>query len=168
MDILLNSFLIVYPVGFHTTANIEMEVQPFLGQDEKDDVSFIPIQRGRRPSSLGLQAKAIFTHGLVAIFVLIAVLITRDGLFVNFRNSRALPSLYCELLQDEIQTVQLIKTLAPLTPAIEYRIDKPPEDYWSNDLYFGEPSDESERAWNSMIHRKTQGLHSSRNDELLH
>ena len=41
-----------------------------------------------------------------------------------------------------------------MTVATEYVIDKPPEDYWSNELYFGPPSDESEQAWNALIFRK--------------
>jgi hypothetical protein len=46
-----------------------------------------------------------------------------------------------------------MKKKAPLTPAIEYTIDTPPWDYWSNHLFFGPPSDDSERAWNRLIHR---------------
>ena len=36
---------------------------------------------------------------------------------------------------------------------IRYRIETTPPDWWNNKLYMGEPSDESEIAWNDLIHR---------------
>ena len=48
--------------------------------------------------------------------------------------------------------------IAPLDPFIDYVVDKPPSDSWSNDLYFGPPSNESEMAWNRLIHRELETL----------
>ncbi|CAG8956467.1 hypothetical protein HYFRA_00003852, partial [Hymenoscyphus fraxineus] len=41
---------------------------------------------------------------------------------------------------------------APFSEGIRYEIDTPPADYWSNKLYMGVPSDDSERAWRNLIH----------------
>lgn len=54
----------------------------------------------------------------------------------------------------ELEIFLLIGFQAPLEPAIKYTIDHPPPDYWYNPLFFGSPSDDSEKAWNSLIHRK--------------
>ena len=44
--------------------------------------------------------------------------------------------------------------VAPLNSMVRYKVDVPPADYWSNDLYFGKPQPESEQAWNTMLRRK--------------
>lgn len=118
----------------------DAEAQPFLAEDnvgEKLD-NFINVQRSKKISHLRSWMVSLATHGLVALLVLVAVNFFPWAGSVYFyvpSNAKSQPSLY-----------------SPLTPAIQYTIDKPPSDYWSNDLYFGVPSDESERAWNKMIH----------------
>ncbi|KAL8796263.1 MAG: hypothetical protein Q9195_001378 [Heterodermia aff. obscurata] len=84
----------------------------------------------------------LVTHVFVALSVLLAVtsfhaagLTPRLNLRLNLLNTKTQPNVY-----------------SPLDPFIEYVIDKPPADSWSNDLYFGPPSNESEIAWNRLIH----------------
>ena len=52
---------------------------------------------------------------------------------------------------------------APFTDGVRYKIWTPSPDYWSNDLYMGEPRDESEYAWNELIHRCVISYGSSMN-----
>lgn len=51
---------------------------------------------------------------------------------------------------------------APLSPGIQYTVETLPSDYWQEGLYMGEPCNESEHAWNQLIHRKKL-LHSTLN-----
>ncbi|CCD45412.1 hypothetical protein BofuT4_P044300.1 [Botrytis cinerea T4] len=41
---------------------------------------------------------------------------------------------------------------APFADGIQYEIETAPSDLWANNIYMGEPCDESERAWNNLIH----------------
>ena len=47
----------------------------------------------------------------------------------------------------------LMEPTAPFGPGIQYKIETTSPDQWQNHLYMGEPCDESERAWNKLIHR---------------
>ncbi|KAL8705957.1 MAG: hypothetical protein Q9201_000951 [Fulgogasparrea decipioides] len=42
----------------------------------------------------------------------------------------------------------------PFGHGVEYKTQDVDPNHWHNDLYMGEPSDKSERAWNKLIHRK--------------
>ncbi|PQE31302.1 Tat pathway signal sequence protein [Rutstroemia sp. NJR-2017a WRK4] len=42
---------------------------------------------------------------------------------------------------------------APLNNHAQYKIEALPADYWNPELYFGEPTYESDRAWNALIYR---------------
>lgn len=48
---------------------------------------------------------------------------------------------------------ELTDGLDPFRRGISYAVEKPGPDQWSNHLYIGEPSDDSENAWNQLIRR---------------
>lgn len=110
---------------------MEVETQPFLNEDgfSEKSLELHELQHVKRNSSLRSWTRPIITHSLVAALVFIAARV------LQFRDGRPFPTLY-----------------SPLKSVIRYTIDKPPNDLWSNDLYFGPPSEESEIAWNKMIH----------------
>ncbi|KAM3075817.1 hypothetical protein ACMFMG_007944 [Clarireedia jacksonii] len=41
---------------------------------------------------------------------------------------------------------------SPFAEGVQYEIETTPSNYWHNDLYMGEPCNESEAAWNELIH----------------
>jgi hypothetical protein len=59
--------------------------------------------------------------------------------------------------------------LAPIQHAVRYVTDTPPFDLWTDELYSGAPSHESDAAWNEILHRKhriaTQRADSSDNNQ---
>ena len=48
----------------------------------------------------------------------------------------------------------LMAIQAPFSQGIRYKVESASPEDWHNDLYMGEPCDESERAWNKLIHRQ--------------
>lgn len=70
-------------------------------------------------------------------------------------------SLTCErfLLKSVEYGLPNIQYSAPLS-TIQYKIDKPPKGYWENKLFMGEPSYESDYAWNDLMSREysTRGV----------
>jgi len=116
---------------------MEIEAQPLVDDGEKYD-SLMKTRRSKKGSQLRSLAVVITTHGLVALFVFVAVRYSPMAASVS---------------RHEDLSVKAQRTLySPLEPAVQYSIDNPPENSWSNDLYFGSPSDASERAWNEVIH----------------
>ena len=62
-------------------------------------------------------------------------------------------SLYCaysELVLDMIAD----RIEAPFANGIRYKVETTSPEWWSSGLYLGEPNDNSEAAWNQLIHRK--------------
>ncbi|CAD6448136.1 c1c74cc1-913f-4505-b64d-bfc8e105fdce [Sclerotinia trifoliorum] len=85
-------------------------------------------------------AVLIMMCGMVAAFTLIGMASLLTSSRSNFtklpevtRNNR--PSLW-----------------TPFADGIQYEIETASPDLWANDIYMGEPCDESERAWNRLIH----------------
>ena len=138
---------------------MEIEAQTLLNEENKKNDSFLTFHRskGRRLRSW---ATVIATHTLVAVLVFLTLDPLRWRTYIQsytHLGDKMQSRLYC-MLQIATFRLPLTKGVAPLTPVIEYTVDTPPEDYWGNDLYFGTPRQESERAWNKMIHRKQQWL----------
>ena len=138
---------------------MEVEAEPLLvdGNEKLDSPTHPP--RLKQYSHTRSWAKAIATHTFIAILVLTLAISIPLPDFISpcrLRTTRAQPSLYCMFVA--IASKKLFALTgnypAPLGPAIKYTIDHPEWDAWSNSLYFGPPSDKSERAWNKLIHRE--------------
>ncbi|KAI9650209.1 hypothetical protein NHQ30_000222 [Ciborinia camelliae] len=93
-------------------------------------------------SSRRLQSWAILImiYGIAAAFTLIGMASLLSSSRSNFlklpkMNSSHRPSLW-----------------TPFADGIQYEIETAPSDLWANNIYMGEPCDESERAWNRLIH----------------
>ncbi|KAL6714952.1 hypothetical protein ACLMJK_007212 [Lecanora helva] len=119
---------------------MDIEERPLLFEDdEKLGNDLVQAHSPKKRSRAQSWAIAVATHGLVGLLVFVAVVFSPLAHFLPYtqpRSTRTQPTLY-----------------SPLEPAIKYTIDHPPWDLWSNPLYFGPPSDDSERAWNRLIHR---------------
>ena len=137
---------------------MEVEAQPLLIEDDEKLCCPMETQRSKKLSRLRSWVVAITTHTVVALLVLVAAvpLLKVDvSSSTKLGDSKARPMLYCMSVQlPMILGLLLTKNLAPLKPVIKYTIDHPPADSWSNPLYFGPPSNESEIAWNKLTRRK--------------
>ncbi|OKL61612.1 hypothetical protein UA08_03613 [Talaromyces atroroseus] len=121
-------------VIFASVHAMGVEAEPLL-DDHEHTVDLEDARISRKNSRWWSWLKSMLAHALTVLLVVIAI---------NF-----IPHVRTVLLFREAPRPKLY---SPLTPAIVYTIDMPPWDYWSNDLFFGPPSDESERAWNRLIH----------------
>ncbi|KAM3065670.1 hypothetical protein ACMFMG_011378 [Clarireedia jacksonii] len=122
-------------------------------------------QRLSKISSTSLQLRSIF---LIVYGMIITVAITAiASIYYSGPNRTFLisspkpdahtePSLYFFFLESVTD-----KNLAPFIHGLRYGIETTPSDYWDNDLYMGKPSDESEQAWNYLIH-PNRGQHGIR------
>ena len=76
---------------------MEIEAHPLLHEDDKKAGS-LDAQRSKKDSRLRSWAVAIMTHGLVALLVLLAVIITPTAGFVSYHdlwNAKVRSKLYC-------------------------------------------------------------------------
>lgn len=110
-----------------------VEAEPLLNEHEQA----VELEEARlsRPKPRRSWLISVLTHGLVAVLLILAINFMPYARTVLVFREAPRPKLY-----------------SPLTPAIEYTTDTPSWDYWSNSLFFGPPSDDSERAWNRLIH----------------
>ncbi|TEY82971.1 hypothetical protein BOTCAL_0026g00350 [Botryotinia calthae] len=91
---------------------------------------------GRLQSWTGL----ILIYGIVAAFTLI-------GMATLFFSSRS-----NFLKVPELKSSHRPSLWTPFADGIQYETETAPSDLWANNIYMGEPCDESERAWNNLIH----------------
>ena len=138
-----------------------VEARTLLDEEDQKFDGLSYARRTKKASRLRSWIYTIATHSTVALLVVV--------LFKYLPTSRAVlrgdiwtanvhPTLYCRWCGTMLFSEHgLTENPAPLKPAIKYKIDHPTRDAWSNHLYFGPPSDDSERAWNAMIYRMTCG-----------
>lgn len=116
---------------------------------EKDDV--LPCenprcnQRSRSSNGHSLRQWIVMLLSHTSVFILTFSILNRDSL------SRIMPP---HALNNENGP----SLFSPFSPGIRYTIDKPSRNSWDNQLFMGEPSDESEKAWNSLMRARGIGL----------
>ncbi|MCJ1477338.1 hypothetical protein MMC13_006009 [Lambiella insularis] len=69
-----------------------------------------------------------------------------------FRNSALLAQFHGRCPSGVVPDERYLALFSPLSSGLRSRVDTPPRDYWENTLYTGAPSDESEVAWNDLLH----------------
>ncbi|KAG4031602.1 hypothetical protein MFRU_009g03620 [Monilinia fructicola] len=82
----------------------------------------------------------IMIYGIVSALTLIGMASLLYSSRVNF------------LKLPEIDSSHRPSLWTPFAEGIQYEIKTAPSDLWTNNIYMGEPCDESERAWNKLIH----------------
>lgn len=97
----------------------------------------------------------ILRHGIVAMLVLLVMVELAPGILVNLiRNfsfySSVVPMKLCEFFCS-ILRIWTKSMKVPLASGLRWETIPGDVDYWSERIYMGEPSKESEMAWNKLL-----------------
>ena len=138
-------------------APVKLDVLEALLPDEEYNASLVPHTRdpSNRYRRLLQQKSAIISHALVFLTTLLV-----SGLVFHFNarhvqrhcKSDLVPSKSTQPFLPAIEFYHAeAAPLDPIANQIRYTTQSTSVDYWSNELLWGEPSPESEIAWNNGL-----------------
>ena len=138
-------------------ASVKYDVSDALLSNEEPNASFISNSRGSSYQHRRLlqQKTAIISHALVFLTTLLV-----SGIIVHFNAKHVQRHCKSDLVPSN-STQPFFSTVgfrhaeaAPLDPIanqIRYKMQSTSSNYWSNELLWGEPSPETEIAWNNWL-----------------
>lgn len=100
--------------------------------------------RSITPSRLRFWPAVLAVYSIVTTYILL-------GMTSSFSSAQ-----HYLLATAQSQTTRLPSLYTPFGQGVRYKVETPSPNDWRNDLYMGEPYDESERAWNKLIHPNRQ------------